>query len=65
MSATVARVLAHIDDHRDDVIGFLQSLIRLQPAGETAIQETVSSQMRAAGYAGTARGPRPPCARSA
>jgi len=51
MSATVARVLAHIDDHRDDVIGFLQSLIRLQPAGETAIQETVSSQMRAAGGA--------------
>jgi acetylornithine deacetylase len=49
MGAAVRAVSQQIDAGRDDIVALLQSLIRLQPQGEGAVQGAVASRMRAAG----------------
>jgi acetylornithine deacetylase len=49
MSQAKTAALARVEAERDSAISFLQSLIRLQPTGEAAIQETLAQRLEKAG----------------
>ncbi len=49
MKTAIEAALAQVDRDRDEILGFLQSMIRLQPSGEAAVQAAVADRLRAAG----------------
>jgi acetylornithine deacetylase len=49
MKTAIASAIAQIDTDRDEIVTFVQSLIKLQPAGEETVQAAVAERMRVAG----------------